>query len=111
MTRIARTLGVFAVVATVTSAEPVLARSNGHYLVFFDQFSANVSPSAKDIISRAATDAIRRQPNVIRIEARANAAGSADATMKIAQTRAAVVRDMLVADGVSAAILQIVPIG
>lgn len=90
---------------------PALAHSSRRYLVFFDEFSANITPRGKDIISQAAAEALRRKPSAIRIEARANATGTPDATMKIAQTRAAVVRDTLVADGVAAALLQLVPIG
>lgn len=81
------------------------------YLVFFEEFSADVSPEARAIIDQAATEAKQRHTAVIRIEARGNANGSSDATMKIAETRAAVVRDALVSDGIPTASIRLVPLG
>lgn len=81
------------------------------YLVFFDDFSAHLSDEARTVIDSAAAEAKRRHTTRIRVEASANANGSPDATMKIARTRAAVIRDALVSDGVSDATILQVPLG
>jgi outer membrane protein OmpA-like peptidoglycan-associated protein len=91
------------------SVTPPLAKQE--YLVFFDDFSAHLSDEARAVIDSAATEAKRRQTKRIRVEASANASGSPDATMKIARTRAAMVRDALVSDGVSDATILLVPLG
>lgn len=81
------------------------------YVVFFDEFSANFSPDARSIIDRAAAAAKQRHVRLIRVETRGNATGSPEATMKISETRAAVIRDALVADGVDASTIRLVPLG
>jgi outer membrane protein OmpA-like peptidoglycan-associated protein len=81
------------------------------YQVFFEEFSADISPEARTIIDSAAIEAKRRHTTVIRVEARGNANGSSDATMKIAETRAAVVRDALLSDGIANSSILLVPLG
>jgi outer membrane protein OmpA-like peptidoglycan-associated protein len=83
----------------------------GVYPVFFEEFSADISPDAQAIIDTAAAEAKHRHTTLIRVEARANATGSPDATMKIAETRAAVIRDALLRDGVAGSSIRLIPLG
>ena len=84
---------------------------NGRFLVFFDEFSANLTPEAHKVVA----DAVRRVRETgtrsVRIEARASATGSPAANQRLAETRSQVVADELRADGMSPAMLHQVPIG
>ncbi len=84
---------------------------NGRFLVFFDEFSANLTPEAHKVVA----DAVRRVRETgtrsVRIEARASATGSPAANQRLAETRSQVVADELAADGISPAMLHQVPIG
>jgi outer membrane protein OmpA-like peptidoglycan-associated protein len=107
-----RTIAVTACLAAGACAGPPADMpSEARFLVFFEEFGARIGPDGNDIVRQAASAALKRHTTAIRIEARANATGSADATMKIAETRAAVVRDMLISDGVLPSTLRLVPIG
>ena len=87
------------------------ATDNGRFLVFFDEFSANLTPEAHKVVA----DAVRRMRETgtrsVRIEARASATGSPTANQRLAETRSQVVADELAADGLSPAMLHQVPIG
>ena len=89
----------------------VPATDNGRFLVFFDEFSANLTPEAHKVVA----DAVRRMRETgarsVRIEARASATGSPTANQRLAETRSQVVADELAADGLSPAMLHQVPIG
>ena len=81
------------------------------FLVFFDEFSANLTPEAHKVIA----DAVRRVRETgarsVRIEARASATGSPTANQRLAETRSQVVADEFAADGLSPTMLRQVPIG
>ena len=99
------------IMAAGCSASVTPASTKQEYLVFFDDFSAHLSDEARAVIDSAAAEAKRNHTKRIRVEASANANGSPDATMKIARTRAAVVRDALVSDGVSDSTILLIPLG
>jgi outer membrane protein OmpA-like peptidoglycan-associated protein len=84
---------------------------NGRFLVFFDEFSANLTPDAHKVVA----DAVRRVRETgtrsVRIEARASATGSPTANQRLAETRSQVVADELATDGISPTMLHQVPIG
>ena len=82
----------------------------GRFLVYFDEFSANLTPEAHTVIANAAQRA-RETRSRVRIEARASATGSPVANQRLAETRSQVVADELARDGISPAMLRQVPIG
>jgi outer membrane protein OmpA-like peptidoglycan-associated protein len=81
----------------------------GRYLVYFDEFSANLTPAAHKTIADAAARAVEARR--IRIEARASATGSPTANKYLAETRSQVVADELAAAGFNRAMLLQSPIG
>ena len=87
------------------------ATDNGRFLVFFDEFSANLTPEAHKVVADAVRRARETSTRSIRIEARASATGSPAANQRLAETRSQVVADELAADGLSPAMLHQVPIG
>jgi outer membrane protein OmpA-like peptidoglycan-associated protein len=84
---------------------------NGRFLVFFDEFSANLTPEARKVVADAVSRVRETGTRSIRIEARASATGSPAANQRLAETRSQVVADELRADGLSPAMLRQVPIG
>ena len=80
-------------------------------LVYFDEFSANLSPEAKQAIAKAAASARAGNARMVRIEARASATGSPLANQYLAQTRSQVVADELTTDGIPSSMLRQLPIG
>src|SRR5436190_6804873 len=98
---------IFAVVAACVP----MSADNGRFLVFFDEFSANLTPEAHVVIADAVKRARETNSRAIRIEARASATGSPEANRRLAETRSQVVADELRADGISPAMLRQVPIG
>src|SRR5215470_15044943 len=83
----------------------------GRFLVYFDEFSANLTPEAHAVIANAAQRVRETRSRAVRIEARASATGSPVANQRLAETRSQVVADELAKDGVSPAMLRQVPIG
>jgi cytochrome c oxidase subunit 2 len=81
------------------------------YLVYFDEFSANLSPEAAAVIADAAKRVRESGARAIVVEARASATGTAQTNRKLAETRSSIVADQLQADGIPPAIIQQVPIG
>ena len=81
------------------------------YLVYFDEFSANITDEAKKVVAEAAQTAHAPGTKGVRIEGRASATGSADANKKLAETRTQVVADELARDGVPPTLVHQVPIG
>jgi peptidoglycan-associated lipoprotein len=81
------------------------------YLVYFDEFSAYLSPRAKAIIARAAKQARARGAKSITVQARASATGTVQTNKYLAMTRASIVTDELEADGIEPAMVQQEPIG
>ena len=90
------------------SGSPV---EDARFLVFFDEFSANLTPDAIRVVADAVKRAHEISARAIRIEARASATGSPTANQYLAQTRAQVVADELAKDGIARAMLHQVPIG
>ena len=87
------------------------AADNGRFLVFFDEFSANLTPEAHKVVADAVRRVRETGTHSVRIEARASATGSPAANARLAETRSQVVADELAADGISPAMLHQVPIG
>ena len=97
--------------ASAAIAPSVSAQEGTRFLVYFDEFSANLSQKSRGVIADAAKQARESNAKAIRIEARASATGSQKANHYLAQTRSQVVADELEHDGVNPAMVQQVPIG
>jgi outer membrane protein OmpA-like peptidoglycan-associated protein len=91
--------------------QPSGAPEAGRYLVYFDEFSANLTSDARKVVADAAEKAKQIGAVTVRVEARASATGSAVANQKLAETRAQVTYDELRKDGVSPTIITQTPIG
>ena len=98
-------------VACATLARPGFAQEGTRFLIYFDEFSANLSQKARGVIADAARKAKETSATAIRVEARASATGSQKANHYLAQTRSQVVADELEHDGVNPAMVKQVPIG
>ena len=81
------------------------------FLVYFNDVSAELSPEARQTIAEAAQRARQTGPRSLRIEGRASTTGSAEANMRLSETRAAVVADALEHDGIAKMLIRQVPIG
>jgi OmpA-OmpF porin, OOP family len=81
------------------------------YLVYFDEFSANLSDEAKGVIADAAKRAKQTGAKGIIVQARASATGTAETNKYLAQTRSSIVTDQLEADGIARAMIHQEPIG
>ena len=97
--------------ASTAFAPPGLAQQSDRFLIFFDEFSANLTQKSREVIADAAKDARESKARAIRIEARGSATGSVQANIYLALTRTQVVADQLVKDGVNPAMVKLVPIG
>ena len=83
----------------------------GRFLIYFDEFSANLTTQARATIADAGKRAREEKANAIRIEARASATGSQLANRYLALTRSQVVADELTKVGIDPGMLQQVAIG
>jgi peptidoglycan-associated lipoprotein len=110
MSGIRSKLPVAFVFALLAACAPMGA-DYGRFLVYFDEFSANLTPEAHAVLADAARKARETNSRSVRIEARASATGSPVANQRLAETRSQVVADELRADGVSPAMLRQIPIG
>ena len=81
------------------------------YLIYFNEFSAHLSPRAKENIAKAAREAKAAGVKSITVMARASATGTPQTNKYLAMTRASIVADELEADGIAAAIVEQQPIG
>jgi len=99
------------VLVACTGAQAQGATEAGRYLVYFDEFSANLTPEAQNALAEAAAKAKEAGAKTIRIEGRASATGSAEANRYLTQTRTQVVSDALQKDGVDPKIIQQQPLG
>jgi outer membrane protein OmpA-like peptidoglycan-associated protein len=81
------------------------------YLVYFDEFSAYLSPRSKRIIAQAASRAKAAGAKAITVQARASATGTPQTNMYLAQTRSSIVADELEADGIARSMIKQQPIG
>ena len=100
-----------ALLAVAAVASPAVAQDNTRFLIYFDEFSANLTQKSRDVIADAAKQARESNAKAVRVEARASATGSATANKYLAMTRSQVVADELAKDGVNPEIVQQVPIG
>jgi peptidoglycan-associated lipoprotein len=80
-------------------------------LVYFDEFSANLTPDASRTISDAAKMFRDLHARAIRIEGRASATGSEQANRYLAATRSQVVADALAKNGLDPASFKQVWVG
>jgi outer membrane protein OmpA-like peptidoglycan-associated protein len=97
---------------TAPAPRGLAEEGNGkRFLIYFDEFSANLTQQAHGVIADAAKQALENNVKAVRIEARASATGSQKANHYLAQTRSQVVADELEHDGVNPAVVQQVPIG
>jgi outer membrane protein OmpA-like peptidoglycan-associated protein len=84
---------------------------SGRLLIYFDEFSANLTQEARTTLADAAKRAQQEKAKAVRIEARASATGSQLANRYLAMTRAQVVADELAKDGLDPGTLRQVVIG
>jgi outer membrane protein OmpA-like peptidoglycan-associated protein len=81
------------------------------FLVYFDEFSANLSDEAKTTIADAAKHARESGAKTVLVQARASATGTAETNKYLAQTRSSIVTDQLESDGLARAMIRQEPIG
>jgi outer membrane protein OmpA-like peptidoglycan-associated protein len=87
------------------------AQASPRFLIYFNEFSAYLSPRAKVIIADAAKKAKATGATSITVQARASATGTVQTNKYLAMTRASIVADELEADGIEPAMVQQQPIG
>jgi OmpA-OmpF porin, OOP family len=99
--------------ATATGAQTTTAAKGEvpRFLVYFDEFSANLSDEAKAVIADAAKRARESGAKAIVVEARASATGKPETNKYLAQTRSSIVADQLEEDGVARTTIRQEPIG
>jgi OmpA-OmpF porin, OOP family len=98
--------------ATVPSSPAAAAKSElPRFLVYFNEFSAYMSPRSKEIVAKAAKEAKASGAKSITVQARASVTGTVQTNKYLAMTRASIVADELQADGIPAAMVQQDPIG
>jgi outer membrane protein OmpA-like peptidoglycan-associated protein len=81
------------------------------FLVYFDEFSANLSDEAKATIADAAKRARDSGAKTIVVQARASATGKPETNKYLAQTRSSIVTDQLEDDGIARTMIRQEPIG
>jgi outer membrane protein OmpA-like peptidoglycan-associated protein len=81
------------------------------FLVYFDEFSANLSDEAKATIADAAKRARDSGAKTIVVQARASATGKPETNKYLAQTRSSIVADQLEEDGIARTLIRQEPIG
>ncbi|HWB49361.1 MAG TPA: OmpA family protein [Stellaceae bacterium] len=99
------------ILAGCAPVAPQGAAEAGRYLVYFNEFSANLTSDARNVIAEAAKFAKEHAVRTIRIEGRASATGSAAANQHLTETRTQVVYDALQKDGIDPTIIQQQPLG
>jgi outer membrane protein OmpA-like peptidoglycan-associated protein len=99
-----------AVASAQTPANPATAEIP-RFLVYFDEFSANLSDEAKATIADAAKRARDTGAKAIVVQARASATGKAETNKYLAQTRSSIVTDQLEEDGIARTMIRQEPIG
>jgi outer membrane protein OmpA-like peptidoglycan-associated protein len=100
-------------VVSAAGAQPTdtAQRAIPRFLVYFDEFSANLSDEAKSVIADAAKRARETAAKAIVVQARASATGTAETNKYLAQTRCSIVTDQLVEDGIPRTMIKQEPIG
>ena len=107
-------LGAFLLIVVAGCVQQPVASNApeiGRYLVYFNEFSADLSPDAQNVIAEAAKFAKENGATVIRVEGRASATGSQEANQRLTETRTQVAYDALVRDGVEPRIIEQKPLG
>ena len=97
--------------AAPPAAAPPVKADLPRFLVYFNEFSAYLSPRAKATIAQAAKEAKATGVKSITVQARASATGTVQTNKYLAMTRASIVADKLAADGIEPAMVQQEPIG
>jgi outer membrane protein OmpA-like peptidoglycan-associated protein len=87
------------------------AKTIPRYLVYFDEFSAYLSPESKAKIALVAKQAKAEGIKMITVQARASATGTVQTNKYLAMTRASIVADELEADGIAPKMIGQEPIG
>jgi outer membrane protein OmpA-like peptidoglycan-associated protein len=90
---------------------PAETKTIPRYLVYFDEFSAYLSPDSKAKIALVAKRAKEVGAQMITVQARASATGTVQTNKYLAMTRASIVADELAADGIAPALIEQEPIG
>jgi OOP family OmpA-OmpF porin len=112
MTRRGQFLAILVASMVAGCAAPGTAPREGErYLIYFDEFSANITEQAQSVIDEASAKAKATQAKAVRIEAHASATGSPAANQKLTETRAQVVADALQKDGINPAMIRQVAAG
>lgn len=111
--RLAVLLPLLVVVTPLSAQVPANTanREIPRFLVYFDEFSANLSDEAKGVIADAAKRARETGAKAVIVQARASATGSEETNKYLAQTRSSIVTDQLVEDGVARTMIKQEPIG
>jgi outer membrane protein OmpA-like peptidoglycan-associated protein len=100
--------------ATAVNAQPAANTPSSElprFLVYFDEFSANLSDEAKTVIADAAKRARDSGAKAIVVQARASSTGTAETNKYLAQTRSSIVTDQLETDGIARTMVRQEPIG
>ena len=110
-----RTIQAAGAVLLILIAGCVPMATNGvedsRYLVYFNEFSAFLSPDAQNVIATAAQRAKEIGAKTMLVQGRASATGSPAANQRLTETRTQVVYDALQKDGVNPTIIQQQPLG
>jgi OmpA-OmpF porin, OOP family len=114
--RLCRLLFLLSTLAAATAANAQTAPNTPsselpRFLVYFDEFSANLSDEAKTVIADAAKRARDSGAKAIVVQARASSTGTAETNKYLAQTRSSIVTDQLEADGIARTMVRQEPIG
>jgi len=105
-------LSMFVAVGAANAQTPNTSNSElPRFLVYFDEFSANLSAEAKSVIADAAKRAKETGAKGIVVQARASATGTAETNKYLAQTRSSIVTDQLEEDGIARTLIRQEPIG
>ncbi|HML11543.1 MAG TPA: OmpA family protein [Stellaceae bacterium] len=104
-----------ALLLLVASCAPMPATPTGaedsRYLVYFNEFSAYLSPDALNVITTASQRAKEVGAKTVLVQGRASATGSPVANQHLTETRTQVVYDALQKDGVNPTIIRQQPLG
>ena len=115
ISRLWRHIFLLSMLAAVGSANAQTANTSNselpRFLVYFDEFSANLSTEAKSVIADAAKRAKETGAKGIVVQARASATGTAETNKYLAQTRSSIVTDQLEEDGIARTLIKQEPIG
>ena len=114
--RLCRLLLLLPTLAAATAANAQTAANTPNsepprFLVYFDEFSANLSDEAKTVIADAAKRARDSGAKAIVVQARASSTGTAETNKYLAQTRSSIVTDQLETDGIARTMVRQEPIG